>query len=160
VKQDVFTELYRVHAPHVLRRARAMLGSDADAWEVVQDLFLELYTRPSAFDGRSTMSTYLFSATTHACLNRIRNRRTRARLLATYDAPKPSAGGAPDLAALSPLHNLVRTLDEPMASVALYYYVDDLSHDEIAKLVGCSRKHIGNLLARVVDAARALEATC
>jgi RNA polymerase sigma factor (sigma-70 family) len=87
MREDVFTELYRVHAPHVLRRARAMLGCDADAWEVVQDLFLALYARPSAFDGRSTMSTYLFSATTHACLNRIRNRRTRARLLATYARP-------------------------------------------------------------------------
>lgn len=162
VDRTSFEQLYRLHAPGVQRRARAMLGSDADAWEVVQDVFLSLHARPEQFNGRSQLSSFLFTVTTHACLNRIRNRKTRQRLLVTRaeEAPTPQPACALDPEALALLHDMLRRLPEPLASVALYYYVDDLSQEEIAVLVGCSRKHIGNLLERVADAARTLEVSC
>lgn len=157
-----FNDVYRGYAPIVQRRARAMLGSDADAWEVVQDVFLSLYERPAQFEGRSQLSSYLYAATTHACLNRIRNRKTHARLLDQRgsEAPAPQPIMALDAEALSLLHDLLCRLPEPLATVALYYYVDDLTHDEIARLIGCSRKHVGNLLERVAEATRSLEVSC
>ncbi|MDB4987875.1 MAG: polymerase sigma-54 factor RpoN [Myxococcaceae bacterium] len=157
-----FETLYRVHAPSVQRRARAMLGNDADAWEVVQDVFMSLYERPGQFSELSQLSTFLYSVTTHACLNRIRNGRTRLRLLEAraHEAPMPAKDMPLDPESLSLLHDMLRRLPEPLSTVTLYYYVDDLSHDEIARLVGCSRKHVGNLLDRVAETARSLEATC
>jgi RNA polymerase sigma factor (sigma-70 family) len=156
-----FELLYRSYAPGVQRRARAMLGSDADAWEVVQDVFMSLHERPQQFDGQGALSAFLFTVTTNACLNRIRNRKTRLRLLSTraQEAPAPHAL-ALDPETLTLLHDMLRRLPEPLGSVALYYYVDDLSQAEIADLVGCSRKHIGNLLERVAEAARGLEPSC
>jgi RNA polymerase sigma-70 factor (ECF subfamily) len=157
-----FSALYRSHAPAVQRRARALLGSDADAWEVVQDVFLSLYERPEQFAGRSQLSTFLYSATTHACLNRIRHRKTSTRLLSARheETPQPGTQTALDPEWLALLHDILRRLPEPLATVAAYYYVDDLSHEEIAQLVGCSRRQIGKLLERVVGAARALETSC
>src|SRR6185295_4628919 len=81
--------LYRRHAPSVFRRARALLGSDADAHEVVQELFLSLFERPDQYQGRSALTTFMYSATTHACLNRIRNRKTRLRLISEHAASGP-----------------------------------------------------------------------
>ena len=157
-----FDAVYRSHAPIVQRRARAMLGSDADAWEVVQDVFMSFYECPGQFEGRSQLSSYLYAATTNACLTRIRNRKTRARLLDRRgsEAPAPQPFMPLDPEALALLHDLLRRLPEPLAAVALYYYIDDLTHDEIARLVGCSRKHVGNLLERVVAATRTLEVSC
>jgi RNA polymerase sigma-70 factor (ECF subfamily) len=162
VPQSSFDALYRLHAPGVHRRAHAMLGNAADAWEVVQDVFMSLYERPEQFAGNSKLSTFLYSATTHACLNRIRQRKTRARLLQARadEAPAPGPEAPLDPESLSLLHDVLRRLPEPLGSVALYYYVDDLSHEEIAQLVGCSRRHVGNLLERVAEAARSLEAAC
>ena len=80
---DAFEGLYRTHAPAAFRRARRMLGSEADAHEVVQDVFFRS-AAPAQYQGRSSMSTFLYSAVTHACLNRIRNVKTRSRLLAQH----------------------------------------------------------------------------
>jgi RNA polymerase sigma-70 factor (ECF subfamily) len=146
------TESYRSHAGHVFRRARRLLGSDADAHEVVQDVFLSLLERPEQYAGRSSFTTFLYSATTHACLNRIRSQKNRARLLERENLQMLDAadGSAP----LSPekrieLHGLLRRMPEEWARAAVYHYLDDLGHEEIARLLECSRRHVGNLLARV-----------
>jgi RNA polymerase sigma factor (sigma-70 family) len=155
-------QAYRVHAPSVHRRARALLGSDAEAWEVVQDVFLSLHEQPRQFGGRSRLSTFLYSATTHACLNRIRSQKNRARLLdhRAPEVPMPSSLSSLDPEALSLLHDSLRRLPEQLSATAVYYYVDDLSQDDIAELLGCSRKHVGHLLARLEQAVRALEVSC
>jgi RNA polymerase sigma factor (sigma-70 family) len=145
-----FDELYRRHAANAFRRARQLLGSDADGHEVVHDVFLSLYERPTQFEGRSGLSTFLYSAVTHACLNRIRDRSNQRRLLAQHAAslPAPSAERLPAERAAT-LRRLLERLPEPLGHVAVYYYMDDLSQDEIARVVGCSRSHVGDLLERL-----------
>ena len=144
------TRSYRSHAGHVFRRARRLLGSEADAHEVVQDVFLSLLERPEQFAGRSSLTTFLYGATTHACLNRIRNQRNRARLLEsqqTWD----DLDGSPPFSAEQRLEllRLLERMPEEWARAAIYHYLDDLSHEDVAKLLGCSRRHVGHLLERV-----------
>jgi RNA polymerase sigma factor (sigma-70 family) len=140
-----FDDVYRRHAPSVHRRARQLLGNDADAHETVQDLFMSLYERPEQFSGKSTLTTWLYSATTHACLNRIRNRKNRARLL--RDEPAPSeVSSSPSAADLSGLVTLLTRMPPPLGDLAVYYYFDELSYDEIAELLACSRRKVGYLL--------------
>src|SRR5690606_21565716 len=64
-------EAYRRHGHSVMRRARVLLGDDQDAQEVLQEIFLTLAQQPDAFAGRASLSTYLYSMTTHRCLNRL-----------------------------------------------------------------------------------------
>ena len=84
--KDVFDRLYREHGHAVLRRARRMLRSEEDARDVVQDVFLAIYKSPESFESRSSVATYLYAAATNACLNRIRNHKTRTRLVAVETA--------------------------------------------------------------------------
>jgi RNA polymerase sigma-70 factor (ECF subfamily) len=154
--------MYRRHVGSVFRRARQMLGNDADAEEVVHDVFLSLFERPAQFGGRSSVATFLWAATTHACLTRLRNERTRARLLREREAPLPSdvAKGlsAEDWVAL---RARLAALPPPLADVAVYYYLDELTQDEIALVVGCSRSHVGNLLKQIQRQAQdGVEVTC
>jgi RNA polymerase sigma-70 factor (ECF subfamily) len=74
--------LYRDHGHAVMRRARRLLRNEADALDVVQDVFLELFRDPERFEARSSIATYLYAAATHACLNRLRDGKTRTRLVA------------------------------------------------------------------------------
>src|SRR4051812_31435375 len=74
-------DVYRRHGPAVLRRARRLLGDDAEAEEALQEVFVSLAARPEQFAGRSAMTTFLYSATTHLCLNRLRDQRRRRALL-------------------------------------------------------------------------------
>lgn len=143
-----FDTLYRAHAPSVFRRARQLLQCDAEASEVVQDLFLSLYQRPDQFSGKSSLTTWLYSATTHACLNRLRNQRNRARLI-NENLSRADRDHAPGADVLSALRRVLRSLPEPLGQVAVYYYFDELTHDEIAGVIGCSRRHVGNLIERL-----------
>ncbi len=114
--------IYRRHAPSVFRRARRLLGSDADAHEVVQDLFLSLLEHPEQYEGRSSLTTFLYSATTHAALNRIRNQKNRARLLSEHTRATPMDQDfrtTPEQ--LTHLYGLLCRMPEPLAVVAVHH---------------------------------------
>ena len=40
-------------------------------------------------------------------------------------------------------------LTEDEARAAVYHYRDGMSHPEVAEVLGCSRRRVGDLLARV-----------
>jgi RNA polymerase sigma factor (sigma-70 family) len=83
-------QLYREHGHVVFRRARRLLRNEADALDVAQDVFLALFREPEKLDAKSSVATYLYAAATHACLNRLRDGKTRTRLVAIEAA---AAGG-------------------------------------------------------------------
>ncbi len=154
---DLIDRIYRRHAAAVFRRARRLMASDADAQDVVQDVFLSLFERPDQFEGRSSITTFLYSATTHACLARIRNVKNRQRLLDNHASDAREAARGPELLELSQLHDALRKMPELLARVAVYAWFDELSHADIAALVGCSRRHVANLLERIEAWARQQE---
>lgn len=143
----IVRDLYARHAPAVHRRALRLLGSEADAHEVLQDLLVSLLTRPDELIGRSAWSSYLYAATTHACLNRLRNQRRRARLLDREALIEPVRACEPDQ--LLRLRAVLARLPEELATVAVYYALDGLTQQEIAEILGCSRRHVGDLLQRL-----------
>jgi RNA polymerase sigma-70 factor (ECF subfamily) len=156
VDVDAIERLYRQHGHAVLRRARRLLGSEDEAREMLHEVFASLLDRPDQFRGESSMTTWLYSVTTNACLNRLRNARTRARLLAI-----PSGGRSEQPAASVEDGLLVRELlarvPQELAAVAVYYHVDEMTQDEIAAVLGCSRRHVGDLVERLHDHVRQSE---
>ena len=144
----VLDSLYRLHGHAVLRRARRMLRDEDDARDVLHDVFLALCDQHEHFAGRSSVATYLYAAATHACLTRIRNGKTRARLVAIETAARTQSmdmrGDARTLAC-----EILAGLTEDEAELAIYLYCDELTHDEIAAVLGCSRRHVGDLAIRL-----------
>jgi RNA polymerase sigma factor (sigma-70 family) len=140
--------LYRAHGHVVLRRARGLLGSEEDARDVVQEVFASLIDHPAQVRGEASMTTWLYAATTHGCLNRLRNQRTRARILAERPDADDEAR-APHAESLAILRDALGRLPEDLARAAVYHYADEMTHDEIAHVLGCSRRHVGDLIARL-----------
>jgi RNA polymerase sigma factor (sigma-70 family) len=138
--------MYRDHGHLVLRRARRILGDGEEARDIVQELFTQL-ARGIGFDGKSSVTTFLYAATTNLCLTRIRNRQTRARLLAAQPAPAGTTAGIAE--ARVALAQLLGELPRELADVAVYYHADQMTQEEIAEVLGCSRRHVGDLLARM-----------
>lgn len=149
--------LYASHGHVVLRRARALLGDEEEARDVVHEVFASLLARPGQFQGRSAPSTFLYAATTHAALHRLRDRTRRAQLVDLHVAPTQStARHAPRGESTAILRDLLARVPADLAEVATYAYVDEMSHEEIAEVVGCSRRTVGNLLSRFHEKVRAL----
>ena len=72
--------LFRLHGPMVYRRALRLLGRREDAEEATQEVFVRVMRSSSQFDGRSSMSTWLYQITTNYCLNQLRDRGRRRQL--------------------------------------------------------------------------------
>lgn len=140
---------YRAYGHSVLRRARQILGDEQEALDVMQEVFMALLDRPVRFEGKSGLGTYLYAATTHRCFNRLRNLRNRDRLREERDAcaglaPDPTP---PDTAAA--LRQVLAVLTPEEAFIAVYHYLDGMRQSEIAALLGCSRRRIGDVLERM-----------
>lgn len=150
-------DLYRKHGGMVLRRARAILGDDERARDVVQDVFLLLHRQRDAMRSGG-LASWLYTATTHRCFNVLRNDGNRSRLLGV--ARTTSATLQPDQGEnLVLLRGLLPDIDEETATLAIYRFVDEMTHAEIAAQMGCSRRHVGNLLERLEMRLTALRAT-
>jgi RNA polymerase sigma factor (sigma-70 family) len=139
--------LFREHGDIVLRRARSILRSEDDARETLQEVFAQILARPPRWADIPSPIAFLYGVTTHICLNRLRSRRTRDRLLqqrggelAHVEPPRAEDGAV--------VLQLLERMPEDLAMVSVYAFVDEMSQAEIAELLGCSRRHVGNLLER------------
>jgi RNA polymerase sigma-70 factor (ECF subfamily) len=132
-----------------------MLGNIDDARDVVQGLFLDLHARQDLPDDLA----YLYRAVTNRCLTFLRDESNRGRLLAVHDvAARPAGRTACDerVIGIDLLTKLVRELDEGTCEVLAYRYLDDMTQEEIAELMGLSRKTIGKRLDRIREAVHRL----
>jgi RNA polymerase sigma-70 factor (ECF subfamily) len=139
-------ELYRSHGAMVLRRARQITGNEHEAEEVVQEIFGKLLEEPASLDRARNPTAWLYGATTHLCLNRIRNRKNRERLLKEKVMPVEGEQRSAETAAL--VQQALDALPEELSAAFVYYYLDQMTHSEIAGILGCSRRQVGNLLER------------
>lgn len=148
-------EAYRLYGPALLRKAERVLANSDDASDVVQTLFAELIGR----GGERFELPLLYRAVTNRCLNMIRDRKNRERLLAREE---PALRGMARVrcddavVGLDLLCKLSTRLDARHMEVLVCRYVDDMGVEEIAQLVGQSRKTVGKRLARIRDEVAAL----
>lgn len=151
-------QLFERHGPRVYRRALRLLGHPGDAEEATQEIFLRIFRAAGTFREQSQLTTWLYQITTNYCLNLIRDRSRRAQLheahLApmTEDAPPQDPARPEDLVLL---RKLLGAADERQATAAVYVFLDGMSHEEAAELLGVSKRTVGNLLERFQAWARA-----
>ena len=137
--------LYRAHGHLVLRRAQLILGNDADAQEMLQEVFASLLRSPGEIRSAGAVVAWLYRATTHLCLNLLRGRRTGARLLALEPIREARDARAD---ALAQVRQLLARMPGEVGAAVVYHYVDGMTYDEVAELLGCSRRKVGYLLER------------
>jgi RNA polymerase sigma-70 factor, ECF subfamily len=156
--QASLEELYVSHGPAVLRRARQLLGEEAEAQEVLHDVFTSLLQNPGQFAGTSSAMTFLYRMTTNAALGRLRRRRTRDRLLHENQIGRDEPS-QPGPEALVELREWLLSLPDELARVAIYYHLDEMNQEEIATVLGCSRQWVGKLLQKVAARERGKQGT-
>jgi len=145
-RRRALSELYQSHGAVVLRRARQITGSHDEAQEVLHEVFRKLVEDPRSLDGARNHLAWLYAATTHMCINRIRNRKNRERLL--HKRGPPEHVQEPSAETIALVRQALQSLPDELASAFIYYYLDQVTHSEIASVIGCSRRHVGDLLER------------
>jgi RNA polymerase sigma-70 factor (ECF subfamily) len=134
-------QIYDRYRPSVLRRARTILRDPDRAEDAMQEVFLRAVQHPVRM--RSHPLPWLFRVTKNLCLNDVRDGRRRGHLrsIRSFDCQREPANDA-----RVALKQLLARIPDELQQIAVCYYVDDLSHQEIADLFGVSRRTIGNRL--------------
>src|SRR6478735_2016862 len=78
-------QVFRDYGPRVYNLARRMLGNDADAEDVTQDVLLQVVRKLDTFRGESAFPTWLHRVTVNAALAHRRRRSTRQ----SHQSPEP-----------------------------------------------------------------------
>lgn len=147
--------LYLAHKDFVYRVALRHLGSDAEARDVAQDVFVQLLAAPDRYRPAARFRTWLYRVVANRCLNeraRVRNQhRSIDPAVALRD--EPDAGEAPDeqLAraqeAARVREAIARLPDRQRLAVILSRF-EALSHEEIAEALGTTISSVESLLFR------------
>jgi len=148
--------LFRTYGPMVHRRALAILRDPSAAEDATQEVFIRALKGLEGFAHRSEPSTWLYQITTNHCLNRLRDARRRRELRSErVDPALPTASGPSTSPEAIALRRVLAEAPPDQAAAAVYVHLDGMSHAEAAKLLGVSRRTVGNLLERFATLARA-----
>lgn len=141
-------DAYRRYGPALLRKAERILQNSDDASDIVQGLFVDLMTKGTT----DVELRYLYRAVTNRCLNHLRDRKNRQRLLDMQETTLrgPVRTRLDDrVLDLDLLVKLTRALDGKTLEILICRYWDDMTQQEIADFLGTSRKTVGKRLEKI-----------
>lgn len=72
-----FEALFGRFSPQVYRQAMRLLANPVEAEEVLQEVFLTVYTKCQTFRGEAAFSTWLYRLTANAAISRLRQHQRR-----------------------------------------------------------------------------------
>ena len=136
-------QLLQAHGPAIFRRCRALLGSDDAAHDAVQEVFMRTISKADTFRGHSSTLDWLYAIATTYCLQQLRNERRRAHKIAAM-APEPSTLPGSDDRLL--WEAILEQNDPDTQRIALLRHVDGHTLEEVAEIVGLSRKTVAKKL--------------
>ena len=160
--ERALAEILDAHGPAVYRAALPVVGSEAGAQDVVQDVFVDLWCHPQRFDPTlGTFRTYLTLCARHRAHDVLRSELRRAgredrhlRLLPEPREPSPAEQLA-DAETASAVRDAVRSLPPDQREVVELAYFGGLSYRDVARKVGIPE---GTAKSRVRLALARLEA--
>jgi RNA polymerase sigma-70 factor (ECF subfamily) len=140
---DRFERAYLAHRPALLGLSYRMLGSFADAEDVVQEAFLRFKSRLTSGEAVNSERAYLTAMTTRLCIDHLRSARVRRETYVGPWLPEPAVEGLTDLAndvALSDSLStaflvLLERLTPEQRAVLLLRDVFGYEYGQIAKII-------------------------
>jgi len=140
---DAFATLFHNHKARIYSVCLRMTNNTAEAEDLTQDAFLQVFRKLATFRGDSALSTWLYRIAVNVCLNRVSAKRP-------ITEPIDSAEHFEDVRSESASHALLREEravavrraiaslpDKQRATLILRTY-HDMSHQEIADVLGSS----------------------
>lgn len=151
--QDAFEEIFEQYKNLVYKTAFLMLGDSQDGEDVLQAVFIKVYTSLASYEpSKGAFTTWLHRITVNACLNRRRKQRFKLfsfskHFEARTAKPSPEAQAIENLTLSQALEELSLKL---RAVVVLRYYLG-LSYKEIAEALQIPLGTVKSRLAQALD---------
>jgi|SRR5580704_15021485 len=131
-------ELYDRYSSVVYAVALRVLGDTGSAEDMLQEVFLQLWRNPSAFDAaRGSLGSWLAVITRNRAIDSLRKRRPETDIEDVVLAVSPDLAGEAELARASQkVRGVMGTMTPVQRSALEMAYWEGMSHSEIAHKTG------------------------
>ena len=156
-----FEILVRRHQTSVLNLVYRYVGDRTKAKDLAQEVFTRVWRAAKRYEPKAKFSTWIYRITANLCLNEIKSA-GRRKLIPYFPGPKGKEGGVEALSDESPsaeerllaeersrqITEALQNLPENQRMALILKKYDDLSYQEISKILGCSVGAVESLLVR------------
>ena len=141
--EQKFNQIVHEYSERLYWHVRRMVGSHEDADDLLQEIFLKIWTNLPAFRGESQLYTWIWRIATNETLNHLRREKVRAalRFASADELVAQKIEGDPyfnGTAAQRELWKSVARLPEKQRQVFVMRWWDELSYEDISAITGTS----------------------
>lgn len=122
--------LYEMTSPRLMGVAVRVLNDEADAADVVQEVYLKVWQQASQYSASGSVIGWLIVVTRNAALDRLKSRR-RKREDPIVDSEVWDAGVSPDGALELGIHQCLGRLNDHAREAIVLSYIHGYSHQEL-----------------------------
>ena len=149
-RDRAFEELLRRYEGKVYRLCCALLRDRTQAEDAAQESLVRVWKALDRYDGRASLSSWIYAITRNRCLTALEKRRSLDSLdelgeEAEFGLP---ATGAPRDGHAEQLLDLVQLLPERLRRALVLYYYEERSVSEVALMLGCPEGTVKTTLFR------------
>lgn len=139
-----FEETYQRHHRRVYAICLRMLQNAAEAEDLTQDVFIQLYRKIGSFRGDSAFTTWLHRLTVNQVLMHFRKRNVKfEKTTEEGETPVQIVSGTENPRKMPivdkiALENAIAQLPNGYRNVFVLHDVEGYEHEEVARILGCS----------------------
>lgn len=152
--REAFRLLFEAYKDRVFSIAVYSFGGDQSvAGDVTQQIFLKLMTSISQFRGESQFTTWLYRLVANACIDEQRKRKRflpfgEMTPVSAIEDRKPQERHYAKRELAASVKLAIAELKPQFRLPILLKYMDELSYEEIASILGCSKGTVASRLNR------------
>lgn len=135
-KRDAQFELYRLYSRAMYNTALRMVQNSHDAEDLLQSVFVEVFTKLDSFRYESSVGAWIKRITINKCINFLKSKKMVIQeLTASHDfAPEPEKDHEP-LFTVERIRQAVDQLPDGYRVVFSLYAFEGYDHEEIAQIL-------------------------
>jgi RNA polymerase sigma-70 factor (ECF subfamily) len=160
--EDAFEILVHRHQTSVLNLVYRFIGDRTQAKDLAQEVFIRVWQAAGSYQPKAKFTTWVYRITANLCFNELKSARRKKWFsfnrsdedgVHTFEETLAySAPSAEDILLEKErsrqISDALQSLPENQRMALILKRYDDLSHQEIAQVIGCSVSAVDSLLVR------------
>ena len=142
-REKAFSEIVESYSERLYWHVRRFLCSHEDTDDLLQEIFIKVWSSLSSFRGESQLYTWIYRIATNESLNFLQKQKIRAALrfddiTSKLDDKIDEVTGVDGNEAQKALMKAVSRLPSKQKTVFIMRWFDDLSYEDISEILGTS----------------------
>lgn len=152
--QIVFEKFFEEYKLKVMNLCYGMVHNKDEAEDLVQDVFIEIFSSAKNFQGKSKLSTWLYRIAVNKTINHLRKNKIKKFFLNIDDNENCLINEEridltiEEREKITHLHKVIDNLPSKQKTAIILFVYDELPQKEVAEVMGCSVSAIEVLIFR------------